>query len=93
MKTEKDWRCWEITGCGQRENCRAGQQEGDARSCWELAGELDDYRNALNVCKDCIVHVTKQGSSALTAEEVQAILLRKESDCFLAGSCSGQAAG
>jgi len=93
MKMKKDWRCWEITGCGQHENCRAGRQEEADRQCWDLASELDDYRSALNVCGDCIVYVTKQGTSALTAEEVQEILLRKEQDCFLARSCPMQATG
>lgn len=92
MTAEKEWRCWEITGCGERENCRAGRQEGVVRPCWELAGELDDYRNALNVCKDCIVYVSKQRSSTLSDEEVRQILLRKV-DCVLAGNCPGQAAG
>ncbi len=86
MAEQNEWHCWEITGCGNQEGCLARQQEGEAKPCWEVAQALDDYRCALNVCKDCIVYISKLRSSVLTAEEVRGILQRKV-NCVLADGC------
>jgi hypothetical protein len=86
MMAEKDWCCWEITGCAAREHCRAARPEEGGRPCWELAGEVDDYRSALNVCKDCIVYVCKHRNSAMSEEEIRRIVFNKVS-CVLAVGC------
>jgi len=78
------WHCWEITKCVGTEECPARQSEDIP--CWEIAREMDDYRTALNVCKDCIVFISKQGTSTLADEEIERILERK-GVCVLMSSC------
>ncbi len=78
------WHCWEITKCEGSEGCPA-RQAADT-PCWEIARELDDYRAALNVCKDCIVYISKQGTSTLAEDEIDSILERK-GVCVLMSSC------
>ena len=79
------WHCWEITNCKGSEECPARANEDVP--CWELARELNDYRNALNVCEDCIVYVTKMGNQVLPEEEIMAVLTEK-GVCALAAACS-----
>lgn len=80
---QEDLRCWQITHCGSEESCVAWKQGLESRPCWEVARELDDYRSALNVCRDCIVFISKTNSSALSEGEVQKIMARKI-ECVLA---------
>jgi hypothetical protein len=83
----RDWPCWEITRCTREDCSLSRQQDADVKPCWEIADELDDYRSALNVCKDCIVYVTKQNSSPLTEAELEEIVGAKQVECVLAGKC------
>ncbi|OGQ99539.1 MAG: hypothetical protein A2505_03115 [Deltaproteobacteria bacterium RIFOXYD12_FULL_55_16] len=87
MKTQDERHCWQITNCRSEDNCPAWNQGRETRPCWEVVLELDDYRSALNVCKDCIVFISKEHNTALSEEEVQAILERKI-ECVLAPQCS-----
>ena len=86
MMIQDEWHCWQITLCGSEESCLAWKQGLENRPCWEVAQELDDYRSALNVCKDCIVFISKENSAALSEEEVQKIMERKI-ECVLATQC------
>ena len=78
--------CWEITKCTSEECSLYRQPVAHAKPCWELARDLDDYRSALNVCKDCIVYVSKQGSALLSEEELEKIVSNKM-ECVLATKC------
>jgi len=51
-----------------------------------VAQELDDYRSALNVCKDCIVFISKNDSAALSEAEIREIMDSKV-DHVLAVQC------
>ncbi|MFZ5776118.1 MAG: hypothetical protein ACOY3Z_11605 [Thermodesulfobacteriota bacterium] len=82
----KDWSCWEITRCGSEATCFARQRAGEAKPCWEVARELNDYRSAMNVCQDCIVYISKARSRSLSEQEVEEILARKI-ECVLAAGC------
>lgn len=86
MMAQDEWHCWQITSCGSEDNCLAWKQGLESRPCWEVAQELDDYRSALNVCKDCIVFISKENSAALSKEEVWEIMERKV-ECALAPQC------
>lgn len=86
MVANKEWPCWEITNCGSRENCLATRGDGQDKPCWQIAQGLDDYRSALNVCKDCIVYVSKHASANLSEQEVDRILQHKV-ECVLAAKC------
>ena len=81
MVAKRDWPCWEITKCQSQECCLSRQQDAHAKACWEIAQGLDDYRTALNVCKDCIVYISKT-----LADQIDEILGRKV-DCVLVSHC------
>ncbi len=86
MEAQHEWSCWEITKCGNQKNCLATENGNGRKHCWEVAESLDDFRSGLNVCKDCIVYVSKQASPNLTDEELQNIVQQKV-DCVLANKC------
>ena len=81
MEPKSDWPCWEIMKCEGTESCPARKHHDQA--CWEIAGEMDDYRKAFNICKDCIVYMLKADNSVLTKQEMKAILDHK-TECALA---------
>ena len=79
-----DWPCWKIMNCKDPEGCPVAQ-EADI-PCWEVASKLNDYRSVLNVCKDCIVYVSRQKQSLLSEEEIRKITESKQ-DCVLLQRC------
>ena len=88
MASVREWPCWEITKCVSEDCCLSREQAVHAKPCWEIASELDDYRSALNVCKDCIVYVSKQTSSSLSEAELEAIIsAKKKVECVLVSNC------
>jgi len=60
MMARQEWHCWQITSCGNEEHCPAGKKGDGNRPCWEVTQELNDYRSALAVCRDCLVFITKE---------------------------------
>ena len=81
MGSRSDCYCWEIMQCDNPDDCPAKNNPGKA--CWEIASELDDYRKANNICRDCIVYVLKVSNSILTNQEIENIIEKKTS-CKLA---------
>ena len=81
MAPKSDWPCWEIMKCEGSDDCPARKHPD--LDCWELAGEMDDYRKAFNICKDCIVYMLKADNSVLTKQEMKAIIDHK-TECALA---------
>ena len=77
--------CWEITKCEGTDDCPA--RRAVDTPCWEIARDLDDYRNALNVCGDCIVYISKHADTGLSTEEISSILEQK-GVCSLLSQCS-----
>ena len=72
--------CWEITGCSKKDECLVLKKSlMSGRPCWEVVAEFDDYRNALNVCGDCIVYVQKQTNDVLSPSQIEEIMARKGS--------------
>lgn len=84
MASTNEWHCWEITKCGRKEGCSARQHLDTP--CWEIASNLGDYRSNFNICKDCIVYVSKEGESELSEEEIRQIL-EKKGVCVLISQC------
>ena len=84
MSPFKDWSCWEIIKCEQPDECPVRKQA--STPCWEVASQMDDYRSVLNICKDCLVYVSKQKDSVLTEDEIFSILQTKN-DCVLVTRC------
>jgi len=66
--------CWEIMQCGAEE-CVARKNPGTP--CWEVVREMGYFQSTFNVCKDCIVFVSKQNPPILTARELDSILEHK----------------
>jgi hypothetical protein len=45
------------------------------KPCWEIAGELNDYRVAMDICRDCIVFMLKVAKHPVLSRSVmQAIM-------------------
>ena len=76
-----DWPCWKIMNCDAGQKCPAKNRP--ETPCWEIAGELDDYRTAMGICKDCVVHILKAENSILSEQEMQSIMHHK-TNCALA---------
>ena len=76
MVPNSELSCWEIMQCKNTENCPARQHQD--KPCWEIARELDDYRNALKICHDCIVYMLSNGASTFTEQETRMIMKRKK---------------
>jgi hypothetical protein len=66
--------------CEGTEDCPARKRPD--LNCWEIANEMDDYRKAFNICKDCIVYMLKAENTVLTQQEVRNIINQK-SNCAL----------
>jgi len=81
MIPKSDWPCWEIMKCEGTEDCAARKRPD--QNCWEIASEMDDYRKAFNICKDCVVYMLKADNSVLSKQEMQTIIKQK-SECALA---------
>ncbi len=90
MVNEKNWHCWEIMQCKGTDDCPA--RLNPEIPCWEIARELDDYRSNFNVCKDCLVYLTKNGGAALIELDIQTIM-EKKGLCALSESCPQYLAG
>ena len=81
MIPNSDWPCWEIMKCEGTDDCPA--RKNPNQDCWEIASEMDDYRKAFNICKDCVVYMLKVENTVLSEQEMQNIIKQK-GDCALA---------
>lgn len=48
------------------------------KPCWEMMREIDVC--SFNICKDCLVFVTKQKDSVLSREEILSIMCQRGVD-------------
>ena len=80
MTPNHNWTCWGITDCKDSKECLA--RKNPDKPCWEIARTADDYRNALNVCPDCVVYLINKGDSVLSEEELKGIVAQKNA-CVL----------
>jgi hypothetical protein len=81
MRHKSDIPCWEIMKCEGTESCPARKSPGTP--CWEIARDLDDYRSAFNICKDCLVYMLKHENTVLSQQEIETII-EKKGFCVLA---------
>ena len=75
MGSRSEWFCWEIMQCKNPDGCPA--KKNPHTPCWEIAREKADYRHALNICRDCIVHIIRVGNPALSSQEIMEIMKTK----------------
>jgi hypothetical protein len=59
--------------CADNRECPA--KENPNINCWELFGSREC--RSFNICRDCIVYVSRQEQSALTPQEMEEIMLSK----------------
>lgn len=81
MTPNSDLPCWEIMKCEGTEECLA--RKNPKTPCWEIAGEIDDYRRAFNICRDCVVFMLKEQNTTLSKVEMKNIM-EKRGVCALA---------
>jgi len=72
MGSRSDWFCWEIMQCEITDDCPA--RKNPEKPCWEIAMESGSDRHALNICRDCIVRLVKEGSSLLSNQDIMEIM-------------------
>ena len=73
MSLRSEWPCWEIMKCHESQKCPA--KDDTSKLCWEIIEEVDSY--SFNICKDCLVYVSKQKDSQFTKEELLSIMAQK----------------
>ncbi|MBU0961812.1 MAG: hypothetical protein KKD01_03170 [Proteobacteria bacterium] len=73
MPLRSDWPCWEIMKCNDSQGCPA--KESSSKLCWEIIKEVDSY--SFNICRDCLVYVSKQKNSQFSKEELLSIMAQK----------------
>ena len=61
-------------------NC--GNRDCPARSepeipCWEIAKNYEAYHNVSNTCRDCVVYLLKEKTSALSIKQLQNIIKKR----------------
>ena len=83
MGEKCNWPCWKIMNCDAGQTCPAKCHP--ETPCWEIASELNDYRAAMHICEDCIVHMLKAENSVLSNEEMETII-NKKTNCVLAAA-------
>ena len=74
MSINLNCNCWEIMNCDNL-NCPARLEP--ETPCWEIAKRVDDYRNVLNTCDDCIVYILKKEKYAIDKKELYLILSQR----------------
>ena len=73
MSLRSEWPCWEIMKCHESQKCPA--KDNTSKLCWEIIEEVDTY--SFNICKDCLVYVSKQKDSQFSKEELLSIMAQK----------------
>ena len=73
MSLRSEWPCWEIMKCNESQECPA--KISSAKLCWEIIKEVDSY--SFNICRDCLVYVSKQKDSQFSKEELLSIMAQK----------------
>jgi len=86
MSLRSDWPCWEIMKCDpeQAKKCPAYRS---SKPCWEVIRELDVCW--FNICRDCLVYITKQQDSIFSKEEILSIMSQKGIDVNVQPRCPG----
>lgn len=73
MSLRSEWPCWEIMKCNADKVCPA--KENPDKMCWDIVREADPC--SFNICRDCLVYVSKQKNSQFSKEEILSIMVQK----------------
>ena len=71
MDSYSDMKCWEIINCAKLD-CLARSEP--KTPCWEIAKNVESYRDVSNICRECIVYLIHEETSVLSKKEIQEIL-------------------
>ena len=63
-------KCWEILNC-DNPDCLARREP--VTPCWEIAKRDEAYHNLSNTCRDCVVYLLEEKTSALNIKQLQNI--------------------
>jgi len=74
MNSHIDLQCWEIMKCNNLDCPARSEQE---TPCWEIAKRIGAFSDISNTCRDCIVYLLKEITSAITQKELQKILKQR----------------
>jgi hypothetical protein len=69
--------------CHESQKCPA--KDNTSKLCWEIIEEVDNY--SFNICKDCLVYVSKQKDSQFSKEELLSIMAQKGVDVLDEKKC------
>ncbi|MEN8188297.1 MAG: hypothetical protein ABFS19_00485 [Thermodesulfobacteriota bacterium] len=83
MSLRSEWPCWEIMKCGADKACPA--KENSQKMCWEIIREVDAC--SFNICRDCLVYVSKQKDSQFSQEEILSIMAQKGVSVLTGSKC------
>lgn len=90
MSPIQEMHCWEITGCSS-EKCVVRKHPDIP--CWEVVSEMKYFQHTFNICRDCIVYVSKSNPAMFTDHELHSILASKAAALPLASRCPAMMAG
>ena len=62
--------------CGDNNKCPAKEQP--QLNCWDIFSEVDE--KVFNICRDCLVYLSRQEESILSRQEMDQIMLAKGID-------------
>ncbi len=65
--------CWVIMNCAENKKCPA--KENPHLNCWDIFSEVDI--KAFNICRDCLVYISRQEQSILSRQEMELIMTHK----------------
>ncbi|MEJ2333700.1 MAG: hypothetical protein P8Y08_13115 [Desulfobulbaceae bacterium] len=74
MDSYIDLQCWEIMKCNNLDCLARSEPE---TPCWEIAKRIGAYCDISNTCRDCIVYLLKEITTAISQKELQEILKQR----------------
>ena len=75
MTLYSDLKCWEIINCDHWDCLARNEPE---TPCWQIAKRVESFRDVSNTCRDCIVYLLQNETSAISKKEIEEILSNRE---------------
>ena len=75
MSSHNDLKCWEIINCDHWDCLARNEPE---TPCWQIAKRVGSFRDVSNTCRDCIVYLLQNETSAISKKEIKEILSNRE---------------
>ena len=76
MNSHINLQCWEIIKCNNWDCPARNEPEVP---CWEIAKRVGSFSDVSNTCRDCIVYLLQNETSAISKKEIFEILNHRES--------------